>query len=184
MWGSAVRVCPGLRWGDWLSRLEHRLCKPGVVGSSPTFSTRAGQVPRGSLTGWKRKQTQREHTRRRAAAAYAGRRHTREREARQGVRRMPWLPEAMKDAAGRESPRGGASSPRSAGVRMGQPAMRRHGIHVIMEANPTNRNIPVVGGKENNSDSPSSGERKGKSPNRGRRGARGVVGPAKWKKTA
>ena len=50
------------------------------------------------------------------------------------------------------------------------------------EANPTNRNIPVVGGKENNSDSPSSGERKGKSPNRGRRGARGVVGQATRKK--
>ena len=42
-----------------------------------------------------------------------------------------WLPEAKKDAAGRERPRGGASSPRSAGVRMGQPAARkaRHPQH-------------------------------------------------------
>ena len=50
------------------------------------------------------------------------------------------------------------------------------------EANPTNRNIPVVGGKENNSDSPSSGERKGKSPNRPRQGADGVVGQPSWTK--
>ena len=91
---------------------------------------------------------------------------------------MPWLPEAKKDAAGRERPRGGASSPRSAGVRMGQPAMRRHGITLWGEANPPNRNIQVGGGEENKSDPPSSGERKGASPNRGRRGARGVVGPA------
>ena len=33
----------------------------------------------------------------------------REREASKGARRMPWLPEAMKDAAGRESLRGGAN---------------------------------------------------------------------------
>ena len=33
------------RRGDWLSWLEHRLCKPGVVGSSPTFSTDAGDRP-------------------------------------------------------------------------------------------------------------------------------------------
>ncbi len=44
-------------------------------------------------------------------------------------------------------------------------------------ANPGNRNIPVPGGKENNSDCASSGERKRKGPNRGRRGAPGVVGP-------
>ena len=30
-------------------------------------------------------------------------------EASKGVRRMPWLPEATKDAAGRESLRGGAN---------------------------------------------------------------------------
>ena len=60
-------------------------------------------------------------------------------------------------------------------------AQARHPLNA--EANPTNRNIQVVGGKENNSDSPSSGERKGKSPNRGRRGARGVVGQATRKKS-
>ena len=46
------------------------------------------------------------------------------------------------------------------------------------EANPPNRNIQVGGGGENNNDSPSSGERTGRSPNRGRRGARGVEGSA------
>ena len=95
---------------------------------------------------------------------------------------MPWLPEARKDAAGRESLRGGANGRRSAGIRMGQPAMRRHGITCMGEANPTNRNIPVVGGKENKSDPPSSGERKGASPNRPRQGAVGVVGQPSWKK--
>ena len=72
MWGSAVRVCPGLRrsaGGDWLSWLEHRLCKPGVVGSSPTFSTEAGDSREavredGSLTGWEREESE---TRSRAA---------------------------------------------------------------------------------------------------------------------
>ena len=51
------------------------------------------------------------------------------------------------------------------------------------EANPMNRNIPVVGGKENNSDPPSSGERKGASPNRPRQGADGVVWQPSWKKS-
>ncbi len=39
-----------------------------------------------------------------------------------GTRRMPWLPEATKDAASGEIPRGSASAIRSGGVRMGQPA--------------------------------------------------------------
>lgn len=46
-----------------------------------------------------------------------------------------------------------------------------------VEANPPNRNIQVGGGRENNSDTASSGERKRQSPNPGRRGAPGVVGP-------
>ena len=45
-------------------------------------------------------------------------------------------------------------------------------------ANPGNRNIQVPGGRENNSDTASSGERKRRSPNRRRRGAAGVEGPA------
>ena len=89
---------------------------------------------------------------------------------------MPWLPEARKDAAGRESLRGGASGLRSAGVRMGQPAARGRGITLLGEANPTNRNIPVVGGEENKSDPPSSGERKGASPNAGDEGRSGRSG--------
>ena len=64
----------------------------------------------------------------------------------------------------------------------GNPPRGRRGIRLEAEANPANRNIQVAGGKENNSDPPSSGERKGASPNRGRRGARGVAGRATWKK--
>ena len=51
---------------------------------------------------------------------------------------MPRLPEAKKDAEGCEKPRGGANGPRSACVRMGKPAARECGIHVIVEANPPN----------------------------------------------
>ena len=61
---------------------------------------------------------------------------------------------------------------------MGQPAARRRGIRRLAEANPANRNIQVAGGEENKSDPPSSGERKGASPNPGRRGAPGVAGRA------
>ena len=60
---------------------------------------------------------------------------------------------------------------------MGQP-VRPDAAHPALwrEANAGNRNIPVPAGEENNSDSPSSGERPGISPNRGRFGAPGVVG--------
>ena len=83
---------------------------------------------RGSLTGWEsesRHKDKETHERTRRSDAPSDKR---EREASEGVRRMPWLPEATKDAAGRESLRGGANGLRSAGVRMGQPAVRRHGI--------------------------------------------------------
>ena len=56
--------------------------------------------------------------RRRQAGGYA-------KEVDKGARWMPRLPEAMKDAASCENPRGGASSPRSAGLRMGQPVIRK-----------------------------------------------------------
>lgn len=46
-----------------------------------------------------------------------------------------------------------------------------------MEANAGNWNILVPVGKENKNDSPSSGERTGKSPNRCCLGIIGVVGP-------
>ena len=182
MWGSAVRVCPGLHGGrgDWLSRLEHRLCKPGVVGSSPTFSTKAGGREsgplRGSLTGWERADTKTSDT----SGGARGRAATMRARARSEARRTE---DAL--APGGEEGRG---RPRKSTGRRERPLIRgcpngatrraeaRHPPEG--EANPTNRNIPVVGGEENKSDPPSSGERKGASPNRGRRGARGVAGPA------
>ena len=42
-----------------------------------------------------------------------------------GTRRMPWHLSAKKDAVSCEKLRGGASSPRSEGIRMGQPLRRR-----------------------------------------------------------
>ncbi len=86
------------------------------------------KVPHGSLTGWESESRHKDKTTHERTRCRDTPSDKREREARQGARRMPWLPEAMKDAAGRESPRGGANGPRSVGVRMGQPAMRRHGI--------------------------------------------------------
>ena len=44
-----------------------------------------------------------------------------------GARRMPWHRAPTKDAASRDSPRGGAHARRSAGLRMGEPAGRRSG---------------------------------------------------------
>ena len=50
---------------------------------------------------------------------------------------------------------------------------------VNTEANAGNRNIPVPAGRESRHDSPSRGDRTGKSPNRRRREAcAGVIGPS------
>ena len=210
MWGSAVRVCPGLRiggMGDWLSWLEHRLCKPGVVGSSPTFSTRAPHwAPDGSLTGWEREEQRRERDRRPAGAPERGETsndnyETHERpggasrpgeERRRGprarARRRASDIGRTGDAYGSQRRRRARQAAKGRGEaraamdprapEWGNPPRGRRGIRRMAEANPVNRNIQVAGGKENNSDPPSSGERKGASPNRGRRGAPGVVGPA------
>ena len=51
-----------------------------------------------------------------------------------------------------------------------------------MEANEGTEKILSTAGKENNNDSPSSGERTGKSPNRSGHGMDGVVGPRCCKK--
>ena len=136
----------------------------------------------GSLTCWEESEIieKRETSRVRFRRSREGLRRFRDKRARAHGGCL-WLPEAMKGAAGSDIPRGGASGLRSAGTRMGQPAMRRHGTRRLAGANPANRNIQVAGGEENKSDPPSSGERKGASPNRVRRGARGVVGPA-WRK--
>ena len=54
-----------------------------------------------------------------------------------GVRGMPWLSEATKDVTSCEKPRGGANGRRSAGVRMGEPGMRK-ACHLDIGANPGN----------------------------------------------
>ena len=79
--------------------------EPHILHEAGTAAT---PTPHGSLTGWKRKQTQEKDTRARRRAAMRAP-DDKKREASKGVRRMPWLPEAMKDAAGRESLRGGAN---------------------------------------------------------------------------
>ena len=185
MWGSAVRVCPGLPHGKCggLAQLARApalqaggqgfdsLVLHGCGRTTPArFFDRMGE----------RKQTQRErHTSCGACECAA-----RQARARSEARRTE---DAL--APGGEEGRG---RPRKSAGRRERPWIRRcpngatrhaQAWHPSgMEANPTNRNIPVGGGKENKSDPPSSGERKGASPNRGRRGARGVVGPATRKK--
>ena len=59
------------------------------------------------------------------------------RKSRKGVRGMPWLSEATKDVTSCEKPRGGANGRRSAGVRMGEPGMRK-ACHLDIGANPGN----------------------------------------------
>ena len=81
--------------------------EPHILHESGTREGDPSPSPHRSLTGWERKQTQEKDTRARRRAAMRAP-NDKKREASEGVRRMPWLPEAMKDAAGRESLRGGA----------------------------------------------------------------------------
>ena len=60
---------------------------------------------------------------------------------------------------------------------MGQPNQMKTDYPTKLEANAGNRNLLEPAGKENNNDSPSSGERTGKSPNQLCFGIIGVVGP-------
>ena len=90
---------------------------------------------------------------------------------------MPWLSEAMKDVISCDKSWGGANNPWSRNFRMGQPNQLKADYPSKMEANAGNWNILVPAGKENNNDSPSSGERTGNSPNHPCYGMCGVVGP-------
>ena len=89
----------------------------GGRGFEPHILHESGQrqrceSPRGSLTGWKesRHKSKTSESKQLAVAREGGGTTIElEREASKGVRRMPWLPEAKKDAAGRESLRGGAN---------------------------------------------------------------------------
>ena len=90
---------------------------------------------------------------------------------------MPWLSEAMKDVISCDKLWGVANKLWSRDFRMGQPNILKRYYPTKMEANAGNWNILVPAGKENNNDSPSSGERTGKSPNQLCYGIIGVVGP-------
>ena len=93
-----------------------------------------------------------------------------------GVWRMPRLSEAMKDVISCEKLRGEAHILWSVNIRMGQPSMLK-AYYLFIGANPVNWNIQVTGGRENKSDSVSSGERTRISPNQCCYGNTGVVGP-------
>ena len=71
---------------------------------------------------------------------------------------MPWLSEAMKDVISCDKLRGGANNLWSGDFRMGQPGVLKTRHLIISGANAGNWNILVPAGKENNNDSPSSGE--------------------------
>ena len=101
-----------------------------------------------------------------------------------GAWRMPWLSEAMKDVISCDKLRGGANNLWSEDFRMGQPNILKRYYPTQLEANAGNWNILVPAGKENNNDSPSSGERTGNSPNRLCYGITGVVGLRHCMKTA
>ena len=95
---------------------------------------------------------------------------------------MPWLSEAMKDVISCDKLWVGANNLWSRDFRMGQPGILKECHPSLMEANAGNWNILVPVGKENNNDSPSSGERTGNSPNHPCYGMCGVVGPRRGKK--
>ena len=99
-----------------------------------------------------------------------------------GVRWMPRLLQAMKDVISCDKLRVGANNPWSWDFRMGQPSRVKLCYHAKHEANAGNWNILVPVGRENKNDSPSSGERTGKSPNRQVSGPDGVVGPRRCMK--
>ena len=89
---------------------------------------------------------------------------------------MPRLSEAMKDVISCDKPGLGANDHWYRDLRMGQPnELKTHYLRNA-EAYAGNWNILVPVGKENNSDSLSSGERTGNSPNHPCFGKRGVVG--------
>ena len=79
---------------------------------------------------------------------------------------MPRLLQAMKDVISCDKLWGGANILWSIDFRMGQPGSLKDCHPAKQEANAGNWNILVPVGKENKNDSPSSGERTGKSPNR------------------
>ena len=97
---------------------------------------------------------------------------------------MPWLSEAMKDVISCDKLWVGANNLWSRDFRMGQPGILKECHPSLMEANAGNWNILVPVGKENNNDSPSSGERTGNSPNRSCYGMIGVVGLRRCMKTS
>ena len=61
---------------------------------------------------------------------------------------------------------------------MGQPGWLKASHRIVAGRTRGTETSQYPQEEKENIDSPSSGERKGKSPNRARRGARGVVGPA------
>ena len=78
---------------------------------------------------------------------------------------MPRLYEAKKDVVSCEKRRVVANELWSGDVRMGEPSGLKARYHTKCEANWGNWNILVPQGRENKSDSVSSGERKRRSPN-------------------
>ena len=89
---------------------------------------------------------------------------------------MPRLSEAMKDVISCDKPGLGANDLWYRDFRMGQPNDLKNDYPLFKEAYAGNWNILVPVGKENNSDSLSSGERTGNSPNQPCPGSVGVVG--------
>lgn len=98
-------------------------------------------------------------------------------QAREGQWGMPGHTEARKAAVSCEKPGGGAHSPRAPGGRMGKPGRLLRTVIRSSERRRTRgtETSQYPEGREIKRDAPSSGERNGRSPNRGP-GGRGVVG--------
>ena len=84
---------------------------------------------------------------------------------------MPWRGEPTKGAGSRDSPGGAALRLRSRGARMGEPGRRGPSTRVIRGATGGTETSKYPEEGKSRRDPPSSGERKGASPNRGARKA-------------
>jgi hypothetical protein len=95
-----------------------------------------------------------------------------------GTWRMPGLRKAKKDVISCDKLRGSANTNRSADFRMGQPGMRRSYHPFLRNGGERGelKHLSTCRKRKQTSDSPSSGERKGSSPNRWCFGIIGVVG--------
>jgi len=161
---------------------EHLLCKQGVAGSNPVISTKR-RIDDKSCESYSLRSLKTEYGDLECSQAMFS---TVCGQATKGERWMPWRREATKDVASCDKPRGAASRHRSEDVRMGEPGWGNAHSSATESIGRGTRTggtetSQYLEGKEIKRDCPSSGERTGKSLNRGRVIGLGVAGRSRGK---